>query len=353
MRGTAEVKSRASAVRFVHRDIPVPALGEAEPLALAPLLAGTGSAWLALLSSGALLRIDLHDLRVAPVARVDVPALDAGTNARIDTSPDGRFASVVAARGRRGVVVDLESGMATMTLDRGEYHVRDCEFSVAFVRDGGRTVIVHATAWNRLDVFDPATGELLTTRQPTSYRNGEPRPAHYLDYFHCALTVSPDGRWLIDDGWVWHPQGSLSAFDFRRWLHENPWESEDGPSLRDLRRCDYFCDGPKCFIDDRTLAVWGFGSDDESMLDAAVLFDVETGERLRWFAGPPRGRFFFDRHLVVAAEGKGTSVWDVSTGERLHGDPAFTPVAHHPAAQTFLSVLPGGVLRESRMIGDA
>jgi hypothetical protein len=67
----------------------------------------------------------------------------------------------------------------------------------------------------------PTTGELLTPRDLPRWGSGEPRPAHYLDYFHCGLTLSPDGAWLVDDGWVWHPMGMLKSFSLRRWLQEN------------------------------------------------------------------------------------------------------------------------------------
>lgn len=348
VRGAPEVRCRESDIRFAHRDTAVAALIDAHPVAFAPLTDGAGSSWLALSSTGSLLRVDLDEARVTSVAHIDLSALGPSPQLRVHASHDGRFAAVVAAHGSNGVVLDLATG-TTMKLDRGAYQVQHCEFSVAFARDGGRTLIVHATDWNRLDVSDPSTGETLTARGPTSYREGEPRPANYLDYCHSGLTVSPDGRWLVDDGWVWHPRGLLRSLDLRSWVHENPWESEDGPTVQELRWCEYFWDAPKCFIDDRTLAVWGYGSDGEAMVDAAVLFDVETGKRLRWFAGPPRGRFWFDRHLLVAAEGKGTSVWDVATGERLHEDRDFVPIAHNAAARTFLSVLPGGVLRESRL----
>src|SRR5262249_4553054 len=148
------------------------------------------------------------------------------------------------------------------------------------------------------------------------------------------------------DGWVWHPVGVLRALDLRHWCDENPWESEDGPSVRELRAIAYGWDLARCFVDDRTLAVWGFGGDEEHLVDAAVLYDVATGARLRWFAGPPRGRFVFDRHLVAIGAG-GASIWDVATGEHLADAPGFAPLAHHPIARRFLSISGEGALVES------
>ncbi len=372
VRGTPEILQRRSGLQFAHRKIDLPGLVADELIAFAPLAHGRRSSWVALRADGTLLRLDLDRPASSEVCSVDLTELGArapfeadpsqrqeqaarwsGRYFRgdyfVEPSPDGRFVAVVATRGPRGLVVDVASGLTTLRLDRGAYHVEASEFPVAFLVDESLTVVIHASDWNRLDMADAATGALLSARSPTSYREGEPAPHHYLGYFHGALLVAPDGSHVVDDGWSWHPTGSLHAFNCRRWLHENPWESEDGPSVRVLRYCNYFWDGPKCFVDDRTLAVWGYGPDDEAMTDAAVIFDVVTGRRLRWFAGPPRGRFFFDDYLIVSAEGPGTSVWDVATGERLHEDPALTLLAHNRSARTFLGIGPDGTLRESRL----
>ena len=58
-------------------------------------------------------------------------------------------------------------------------------------RAEGRTVLVHATKWNRLDACDPRTGASLTARSIAPYERDK-RPEHYLDYFHAGLVPSPD-----------------------------------------------------------------------------------------------------------------------------------------------------------------
>lgn len=42
-----------------------------------------------------------------------------------------------------------------------------------------------------------------------------PRPAHSLDYFHGSLSVSPDGAWVVDSGWVSAPIGVVRAWTSR------------------------------------------------------------------------------------------------------------------------------------------
>lgn len=351
--GQPQVRIRATALRFEHREHTLPALARTSLRALAPLESQPRSSWLSVDAKGTLLRIDLDDGAVIPLGSVATEDLQLHEALTLHGSPCGRFAALANTRGSKGVVVDLSSGAVTLRLDRGGYHEKHCMFPVAFFLEGTQSLLVHASDWNRLDLSDPATGHLLTQREmPGRWKTGEPMPAHHLDYFHCGLTVSPTGEWLVDDGWVWHPVGILKSWSLRRWATENVWESEDGASMKQLRECAYHWDGPRCFVGERTLAVWGFGGDDESMVDAALLFDVESGKLLRWFPGP-RGEFRCDGGLLLtSAKAEGTSVWDLETGERLHQDPGLVPSAWHSTARRFLTLRPDGVLRESVLRGD-
>jgi hypothetical protein len=65
-----------------------------------------------------------------------------------------------------------------MTLDNGGSHAETVPFSLAFACHRGQDVVIHRTAWNRLDVSDPATGRLLTARGPTGCGWGEATPEH-------------------------------------------------------------------------------------------------------------------------------------------------------------------------------
>lgn len=244
--GRPEVRSRFTMLRFEHRTYSLAALSGAEIRVVAALKASRHPRWLVLNERGELLRVDLDDGGGARLASVEGEGLKLAEPLAVHASPCGRFAAVVNVKGPRGVVVDLASGAVTLRLDRGRYHIEHCDFSVAFFRDGESTRLVHATAWNRLDLSDPATGQLLTPRDlPGSGKRGEPPPEHHLDYFHCGLTVSPDGEWLVDDGWFWAPMGMLRSFNLRRWDWENVWESENGSSVKELRNCSYLWDAPR------------------------------------------------------------------------------------------------------------
>ena len=347
--GHPEVLERRSSLSFTHETVALnQPLGEAV-LVLQPVITATTPMCVALTESGELYRIDLTARLATPLARVVDANVSLTEKLSLHLSRDGELAAVVNPFGQYGVVVDLASGEVTMRLERGNYHREHCRFPVSFVNLDGRTLLVHATAWNRVDVSDPKTGKLLTERRPTSYETGEARPAHYLDYFHAGLLASPSGEHIADNGWVWHPVGIVRTWSLQRWVQENPWESEDGPSLRALCWRDYFWGKPLCWLDDLTLAVWGYGDDDDFIIPAVQIFDVATGRESRWFAGPD-GELVFDIYLFASSLEHGTTVWDEKTGERLHSEPDLKPECYHPGAKAFISLLQDGRFQINRLV---
>jgi hypothetical protein len=309
------------------------------------------SGWLVLTESGQLVRFYADTGTAHHVATSSVPTEPdhepwAGhpLRQRLHIAPDGHFAAVVNDFGHHGQVIDLTNGNVTLTLDGGDYHPETVPFSLSFAHHRGRAVVIHRTAWNRLDISDPATGQLLTTRQPTSYQHGEARPGHYLDYFHGALHPSPSGRWLADDGWVWHPVGIPALWDLHRWLETNPWESDDGPTRHELCHRDYHWNSPMSWIGDDLLAVSGIGADDEAMLAGVRIFDAATGLELHTFPGP-QGALFSNGRRLYAAAPDGLEIWDPFTGHRTGRIPGFTPTHYNPNTDELVAVREGELHR--------
>jgi hypothetical protein len=180
--------------------------------------------------------------------------------------------------------MDLRSGKATLPLDGGDYHPETVPFSFAFAESQGQIVAIHRTAWNRLDISDASSGRLLTERGPTSYKHGEARPQHYLDYFHGRLYLSPGGTRILDDGWVWHPVGIPIVWSLERWLSENRWESEDGPTRKEVCAREYYWDHGIAWLDENRVAIGGIGDDDAEMIAGARIFDITSTGRAgrRW-----------------------------------------------------------------------
>jgi hypothetical protein len=313
-------------------------------VAIAPMPAR--GRWLALARDGALLLIDAGDRCAIPCSKLEQSTVDLTSALDLHVAPDGRHAAIVEAHGLRGAVIDLSTGRPTMALARTEYHPEVCRFPAAFIEREGRSLLIHAVAWNRLEISDPGSGELLTPRDPLTYPRGGPCPLHYLDYFHGALLVSPDGRTVLDDGWVWHPVGVLRVFDVVRWLEDNPYESEDGTSVRDVAARDTW-GRPACWIDERTIAVWGYGLLDDALEDEFVpgvsIFDVTTGARVRRFLGPS-GALVMAEHLFAFDAHHGLTAWDVVTGERLLHAPGFCPTGYHRSARCFFAAQGGKLM---------
>ncbi|MFL5733194.1 MAG: hypothetical protein ACJ78Q_08335 [Chloroflexia bacterium] len=158
----------------------------------------------------------------------------------------------------------------------------------------------------------------------------------------------------MDSGWVWHPVGITRAWSLREWMDANVWESEDGPSVHNFAYKEYFWDGPVCWVDNDTVAIWGYGGDDEWQIPAAWLFNAHTGQELSWFPGP-EGLFAYQasqNYLFSYSEEKGTAVWDVSSGERLLLDASLRPLAFHSGAQCFLTIADDGMFMLSRLEGS-
>jgi hypothetical protein len=358
--GQPEILARSTTLRFTHQVVELPKRAIGHLLDIQPLNPLTENVWVALTSAGRLVRIDLTNRAVSPMARLPHSKLDLKAPVLVRVSPGGHLAAVVNTFGQYGLVMDLQTGRSTMHLKRDNYHMDVSPFPVDFFEHNEQSLIVHATAWNRLDISDPKTGNLLTPRSPTSYRRGEPRPEHFLDYFHGRLSVSPNQEWIVDNGWCWHPVGVVTAWSLKSWIDDNPWESEDGTSNKALCARDYYWDGPLCWVDHQTLAIWGYGRDDEWLIPAVRIFDVARGQELGWFAGPdvepegdrpwfeePANALEFDTYLFSFSGKHGTSVWDVTTGEQLLHDAAFCPTHYHHGAKRFLTLLPDGVFRVS------
>lgn len=321
------------------------------------------SAWLMLASDGRLFRIGTRGGEIDPAGSVQIPS-EVGEDPfgghvlgpRLYASQDGRFAAVVNDYGRYGRVIELQSGNVTLMMDGGNYCSETVPFSFAFADWQGQTLAIHRTAWNRLDVSDASSGQLLTERGPTSYERGQERPVHYLDYFHGRLYISPQGTHILDDGWVWHPVGIPVVWSIDRWLSENVWESEDGATRKEVCAREGYWDCGYAWLDEETVAIGGIGDDDTGMVDGARIFDITaTGSASgRWrsdwlwareikaFEGPA-GRFFADDKGLYSVGEAGLSRWDPRTGARTGHIENFHPTHHSRVGE--LVQLVDGILR--------
>lgn len=113
------------------------------------------------------------------------------------------FSVIYTRLGTKGLV--LRNGEVIRELNRSFYHANVYEYPVVpFRLPSGREVLAHCPDdYCRLEIEDLATGELLTK---STFR--KPR-----DIFHSRLAASPDGRYLLSAGWLWHPIDTLHLYD--------------------------------------------------------------------------------------------------------------------------------------------
>lgn len=352
--GDPQISTRETSLAFSHRIVTLAPPLEEEILALQPIEDSIQPVCLAITSTALLIRLNLQTGRTETVRQLPQTLVDLKKSITLRVSPNGDLVALANAKGQFGVVLDSETGELRMPLDRGPYRTENSEFPLAFFRRDGRLLLVHGTAWNRLDVSDPRTATLLTHREYPATESDEIRPVHFLDYFHGSLSVSPGGEWIVDNGWVWGAAGIILTWSLRRWLDENVWEAEDGPTWR--RYCQRWgCwDGPHCWINSTTLAVWGYGADADHLRPAVLFFDVSgTGDHPwpdRWFPGPD-GTLVFDDYLFSYSPESGTSIWDVETGERLLKLAQFCPTVYHRGARQFITRRSDGTFLVSTLMG--
>ena len=334
---------------------------------IAPVNRVPQSIWLALAADGGISRLNAETGEFAQLAQSSVPTepdhepFDGhALRQRLYASNNGEFAAVVNDYGRYGQVIDLRTGKVTMSIDGGNYFPRTVPLSFAFADAGESVVAIHRTDWNRLDFSDPTTGKLLSERGPTRYREGEEPPEHYLDYFHGALYVNPASTRIADDGWVWHPMGIPVVWSLESWFTDNDWESEDGPTRKDLCVRTYYWDKGLTWLDDNRIAIRGIGDDDDDIVEGTRVFDVtkpsEAGPR--WQSSPPwpaevntipgpAGKFFSNGTSLFSSSETGLERWSIEDGVRTGHLDGFQPTHHHRGARELVQLGDGVLVRWS------
>jgi hypothetical protein len=311
---------------------------------------------LLLTTSGTLHGVNLDTGTSAKLCIVDLPEIANSVNDdrfgiagyTLHASSDGRYAAIVVDAGRNGIVVEIPSDAVKIGLNGGDYHEYTVPFSACFLCFEGRSVLVHRTQWNRLDVIDPASGVSLTERHIAPYTEAGRRPEHYLDYFHGQLRPSPDGTRIFDDGWVWQPFSIPRVWSVTDWLSSNPWESEDGASVVDLTvREDWTT--PACWISERHIALWGLADWDEDECaetgegSGVRIFDVTQTKQTsdgRWPMEMDAGRvldLFSDGARIYVATDTGTTAWDLASRAQIASLPGFIAHLHDRVRHTLIA----------------
>ena len=157
-------------------------------------------------------------------------------------SPSGRFHVIYAERGTKALVLD--NGRVVRELNRSFRHAADYDYPVAVGRlPDGREIVAHCPdRYNLLQIEDLPSGRCLTTGARTP-----------VDVFHSRLAVSPDGRYLLMAGWVWHPYGVGRVFDLQQALTDP--SVLDSPGVADLYQAVDAEVAAACWLDDDRVVI--------------------------------------------------------------------------------------------------
>lgn len=158
-------------------------------------------------------------------------------------SPSGDYYGIFMRTGTKGVLGRTSTKRHFREINRSYYFANVYEMPIAFaVLPDGRQVLIHCPEkYNRLEIEDIESGERLGYRPATSneYPGPTQRPSQDTsfdliadideelgqtatldaalqrkpsDVFHSRLSVSPSGKWLVSNGWYWHPHETVEVF---------------------------------------------------------------------------------------------------------------------------------------------
>lgn len=181
---------------------------------------------------------------------------------RAISTPDGKYAVLYETYGTKGII--LKENKLLREINRSFYLADAYEYPVTVFRSlDNRLCLAHCPEdYNVLDIDDLETGERLTSANRESN-----------DFFQSRLQASPDGRYILSAGWVWHPVDSIEIFDLEDDISNpknlSPYRNE---ALQDLRLFEI---NAAVFIDNSTIVLTG-SDEDFDEVKYIYLFDVEN-----------------------------------------------------------------------------
>jgi len=111
--------------------------------------------------------------------------------------------------GTKGVL--LKNGTILRKIRRADYQASYYEFPAAFFTFKERTYLIHCPIeYCRLDIEDAETGEILSNKIERET----------VDVFYSGLLVSQDNKYLLSNGWMWHPVDCINLFNLEKCMDD-------------------------------------------------------------------------------------------------------------------------------------
>ncbi len=240
-------------------------------------------------------------------------------------SPCGEFVCVAATNQTKGVIRRQEDFKIVREINRSYYIADSYSYPVVFAKlEDGRTVIIHCPdEYNRLEMEAPKSGERIGYNQNATRTKDD-----LADVFHSRLSISPSGKWLMSNGWYWHPFETVELFsveaaakDIRHFNQSEtqapqPSIAQDAKFLADdrimIRYAEEWCDVEGNDLPSKengntnTVAIWKIGSES---FDSVCHFQQPMGVLM-----PIDDRFVVDLYehpkLIDLESGDTLETWD-------------------------------------------
>jgi len=116
---------------------------------------------------------------------------------------DGSFQVLYVKDGTKGVVTAGYAQRQVREINRSFYCAAAYEYPVEIgvIPEHGSVLFHCPDNYNQLVIEKIESGERLAA------------PTDCVDFFHSRLRLSPNGRFLLSAGWVWHPVGIIHVYD--------------------------------------------------------------------------------------------------------------------------------------------
>ncbi len=117
------------------------------------------------------------------------------------SSPDGKYSVILENYGTKGLV--LEGDRLIREINRSYYCAESYEYPLTIFHSlNKRICLAHCPEeYNQIEIEDIETGKRLTSDRETH------------DFFQSRLQASPNGKYLLSAGWVWHPVDMVEVYD--------------------------------------------------------------------------------------------------------------------------------------------
>ena len=145
-------------------------------------------------------------------------------------SPSGNYTCQYTGHQTKGLIRRADDRKLVREINRSYYFAGQYEYPVAFAMLGdGREVIIHCPEeYNRLEIEEIETGTRIGYTSDTAASSSASNETNEngdasrdpSDIFHSRLAISPSGKWLLSNGWYWHPHETAELFELQKCVED-------------------------------------------------------------------------------------------------------------------------------------